>query len=381
MGKINRTIIIFLVLLIFTCLLTGCWDYRDIDKRLILSSTAIDHIDNLDTILIEYAQLNKFKGESEGKPSSQGTAISEGTGSNFDEARDQLDRKSPFPIFLGATRINILGMGIAKNDIGPYMNRIKRIFDYRKTLLVVISRDPIREIYKLKPKNDISMGFMIDDLVRQLSEAGSSIYVTAGEVLSSISTGTIGYVLPYICKSGDSVEYIGLAVMKDSKFQGYFDPKESRGIIYILGRRPVITQILTHPKNEKNLLSFETKVKRKSIKTDYVNGKVSIHIKINLNAQLIYQYYVDPIDDKTKKQLEDELSDEVKKQIVAPLHMTQSYYKSDIYGFAKNFRADFPSIYRNIDWTDKYSNAEISVDVHTNITRLGFVDPNAKKQY
>lgn len=368
---------VFLVLL----LLTGCWDYMDIENRNVILSMGVDYKNEQVNFIASGANFRGQKGGTDKAASPSETVFFSSYGKDFDEAREELQKTSPFPVFQGAVQVVVFGRDIAGKGIEPYMHRISRIFDYRKSTLVVLSRDPVEEIMKIKPKNDMSFGFMVNDIIQQNTKTGNALFITAGDILSAISFRSSGYVIPYIEKEIDSVKYMGFAAMdQNSKLLGFLDRDESRGVVYLLSPHPSIIQVLPHPKNSKNLLSFMLDLNKRKINTEYKNGKVAINIKMNIDASLVYAFYIDQITEETKKELEDSISQKVKKEVESLIKKSQEEFKCDIFEFAKYFRADNPKIYKNINWGEVYKDASVNLEVNTNIIRYGLQDYNVKKE-
>lgn len=234
-----KKIILLLPVLLSTVFLTGCWDYIDIEDKSILTGVGVDYSSGKYKITVNSAELKVIGKQAEESKRVEGIVTFSGEGINLDEARAELDNSISNKLFLGAVQATVFGPGFAEQGIEEYANRVNTIYDYRKTVLFVISREPAEEIMKLKPKNDITIGFMIDEIMHQLTDSGMSVYTPLGDVLSNIALKHAGYVLPYIGKEEDSVKYLGLAVMdKESKFQGFLNHDESRGVVYCSNKAP-----------------------------------------------------------------------------------------------------------------------------------------------
>ncbi|MCY6484082.1 Ger(x)C family spore germination protein [Clostridium aestuarii] len=371
---------LLIILILFSVFLTGCWDYLDIDKRSIVISIGVDKVKDNIEFSGEVAKLLPEMGERGGSPQGTNVYTDLSYGKTFEEARIDFNRRRPHPTFLGATRVVVFGSNLAQEGIEPYLNRINKTYDYRKTLLAVVSREPPNQIFATSIENDLSVGFLIENTVNFLAKNGSALYKTIGEMLSDIALNEVGYVLPYIGIDKRDIKYLGLAVMKDSKLVGTIDIKDSDGLLYLLAKNPLLTEVMTSPKNEENKISFKTSIKNRKIKTKYVNKKIVINISLDLNARLRYQYFIEPISSGDIKQLETMISNKVKKDIENILERTQEDYECDILGFARYFRADNSTVYKQIKWSEEYPKAEINVSVNTKIINQNLSDPNAEKK-
>lgn len=370
-----------LIISIVLLLLIGCWDYRDIDKRAISISIGVDRVNGKIEFSGEIAKLTPSSGGDKEKAQTSNVYKLLSYGDTYEQARIHYDSVNPYPTFLGATRVVVFSRNFAKESIEPYLNRINKFYDYRKTLLTVITREPPKEIFEVKVEKDISVGFLIENIVSNLEGKGLTISSSVGEQLSDIALGKVGYMLPYVGIEEEAIKYLGLAVLKNSKLVNIIDFEDTEGILYLLADNPVLTEVLSFSEDEKNKYSIRTSIKKRKIKTDYKDENPVINIDIDLIAQIQYQYYIEPISDDKIKKLEDMLSKKVKKDIIDIFKKSQKEFECDIFGFARYFRADNPKVYEKIDWEKEYIKADINVNIKTKINNLGLVDPNAKKKY
>lgn len=367
-------------LFILSFFLTGCWDYKDINERSIGFSFGIDRIDDNIEFSSEIVKLVSQSDNNGQESQSQGVYTILSHGKDFEKARMHYDAESPFPVFLGATRIVIFGKKFAKEGIEPYLNRINKFYDYRKTLVTVVSRETPRKLFELKIDESIAVGFLIGDIVNNLKDNKMTIYSNIGEMLSDIAMGDIGFMLPYVGIEYGSIKYLGLAVMKDSKLVGIVNMKDTDGILYILADKPVLTESIYSSEKKNNKYSLKTHVKKRKIKTEYKNDKVLIKIKLDVDAEIRYEYYLKPVSDEEIKRLENMVSEKIERDIINIFKRSQEEFKCDIFHFAKYFRADHPRIYDEINWKEIYPKSNIEINIETKIIDLGLMDTNAKKK-
>lgn len=373
--------ILCIIILLF--LLTGCWDFEDLNQKSILISVGVDKVDNEIQFVTEIASLTSIlTGGKEEKAMTGNVYYTTSYGKNFEEARLHLNRAIPFPLFLGATRVVVFGKNFAKDSIEPYLNRIDRIYDYRKTLLPVVSRDKPEDIFKIDVDKDISVGFLIEDILYHLKTKGTALYPNVGEILSDLAFGNIGFLLPYVGLNEKAVEYLGLAVFKDAKLIDVISIEDTDGVLYLLSRKPTFTEIIMCPKvGPNNAFSFKVNIQKRNFKTNYdkENENIIIDINLELAAELIYQYYSQNFSDKCIKELEKAISQKVENEISNMIKKSQNDYKCDIFAFAKHFKSQNSKIYNEINWGDEYIKAKINVDVKTRIINLGNINNTKKK--
>lgn len=375
MKKLSKLLILCILLI-----LPGCWDYRDINERSIVLSVGVDTLGDQVEFTGEIAKLRSGAGEDMNQNLAEGTYYMEAYGKDFEEVRIHYDATFPYPIFLGATQSVIFGENFAKQGIEPYLNRINKFYDYRKTLITIVSQVPPRELYKINQDKETSVGLLVEKIVDNLKRNKMTVYSSFDELLSLIQLDGVGYLLPYVGLKNDDIAYLGLAVMKDSKLVSIIDYEETDGLIYALAEKPVLTESLFSSEDKENKASLRTAVKRRRIKTEYRDEKVVFNMDLLVNGELRYQYFLRPIPKEEEKYLENLICQKIKKDITNIFERSQKEFKCDIFQFAKHFRAEHPEIYRKLNWEEAYMTAELNVNVESEIINLGLTDPNVDKK-
>lgn len=298
-------------------LLTGCWDYTDVNKRSITLSIGVDYVNDNIELSGEIAKLGSGSSDSKSSASPLGSYRYISSGMNFEEAREDFDAKVPSQDFSGAIRAIVFSKKYAENKgLESYINRVYSSSEFRNSVLVVISAEPPREIFSGKVENDISAGYGIEDTIRYLDRDGKVLYKTIQEINSDIRFKNIGYLLPYITREKGTIKYLGMAAMKDSKLTGIIKREDSNGFIFLLARKPTDTYTIPSPNNKENQISVSTILDKRKIKTSFEEDKINIDINLKLNSKLQYQYYnIEPLNKEDIKKLEAMISDRMKKEI------------------------------------------------------------------
>lgn len=364
-----------LIILTLPLLLTGCWDYEDLNKKCIVVSIGVDKIKDNYQFSGEIAKVHTAPENATGEAQSTNVYNLLSYGKTLEEARLNYDAINPYPTFLGATSVVIFGSNFAKAGIEPYINRVDHLYDYKKTVLACVSREPLIDLFKVKVDKDFSVGFLIENILNHSKNQGEALYPNISDLVSTIHFGKTGYLLPYIGIERKTIKYLGLAIMKNSQLIATLPIKDTDGILYILAKKPFLAETITSKNNKKNILSFRTLVKKRTIKTDYKDDNIIINIDLDLNAELRYQYYSEKISDTNIAYLEKKISDKVKNDILTIIEKSQKDYKCDIFQFAKHFRAQHFTKFNNIDWEEKFPDASINVQVKSTITNLNLLDP------
>ncbi|MBZ9623406.1 Ger(x)C family spore germination protein [Clostridium sp. FP2] len=373
--KIN----LLLMIIIVTATFTGCWDAEDVNKKSFILSAGVDKVDNNVEITGESTDFVAITGEKGTQSQQQSLFQYSGIGKDAESARSNIEQEVTRSFFLGEVRVTVFGTAFAKEGILSYLNRIDNTYDYRKTLIIVVSREPAKEILNYPAKRNLSTGFFIEDSIKILTKNSTAIYTNTRDMLFFRNNEGVGFFIPYVGIEKGSIRYLGLGVIKDFKLIDIVKFEDTNGILYLLNEKPVLTQAI-YLKDDKKKYIFKVAVKKRNIITDYRDEKVIININLDINASLQYQYKIDPISKQINKELENKISEKVKKDIVDIINKSQYDYGCDTFGFIKLFRAQNPKIYKKINWKDKYNSAEVNINVKTKIIDTNLKDTNANSK-
>ncbi|MBL4938640.1 Ger(x)C family spore germination protein [Clostridium sp. YIM B02515] len=365
-------------LLSLTTLLTGCWDYNDVNKRSIILANGIDETDDKIEFTGEIASLLSKNSSSGGKGQITDTYINVATGRYFEDARSAYNSHEPFESFLGAQRAIVFSQKYAERGIESYINRNYNAPEFRSSALTAVSKESSREFFSGKIENDISIGYAAEDTIKYLSDTGAALYKIIQEINADIQFGDIGYLLPYITKKEGTIEYIGMAAMKDSKLVGIIDKKESDGFLFILSKKATNIIPFPHPSNEKNLVSIKSKLKKRRVRTSYENNKVNIYLDLKLISQIYYPYKIEMISKNDIKKLEEMVSRKVEHDVLKAIERSKNEFKCDVFAFGRYFKSQNMSTYRKINWKEEYLNAEFHINVTTKIKNTNLLDTKIK---
>lgn len=350
---------------------------NDVQKKSIPLGVGLDYKDGIYSFINEYADIHSGQFETEGKKQQSSNSLMTASGNSIDQLVDNLYRRNEGEIFFGAIQFVLFTEGFAKNGIESYMNRIRGIKEYRQTMFMAVTGDPIQNILNTKGKSSTSISFSIDSIMQQEVDAGMSIHVYAGDILSSMAFGRAGYIIPYISKESDEIILSGYVVMdSSSKMIGLISAEERKGLVYILGEYPMFPYYITGNGNNYNMIA---ELKKKRIKPKFDNGKVGFDIDLDFILELRYTDYSKPVDDTAMKALNTALSERIKKDVLDTIQKAQKQYRCDYFNFYKYFRAKYADELENMDWNNEFSKAAISVNIKSRIRAENLINFDPKK--
>lgn len=358
----------FFFMCIPVLLTTGCWDSVDINHKSITIAVGVDQLNGEVEFHGEIVKLASTSQDEEGTSNPSGTYNLQAKGETFEAARVRYDANAPYKIFLGATRVVLFGHDFAENGIESYLNRIDSLYDYRKTLLPAITEGTTSELFTVHTDKDISIGFLVDNILSHYKRESKAICPNIGDLLSSIAFGHEGFLIPLIGLADNEIAYLGLCVFKDAKLIDTIPIDKTKPLLYLLTLNPNTIELITDSLVPKNKYSYRVSLKKRKITTDFENGTVIVNIHLQLHGELRYQYYIMELTDEITKRHEALISKNVQRDIENIITRAQRDFEIDIFGFGLLFRAEHYSLFQELHWEDAFITAKVHVTVDTKIT-------------
>ncbi len=374
---------VLIIIIIIPIILTGCWDYNDINKRSITLSVGVDNVHNGKGVEFsgEIARLGPSKGGKEGG-GEQGTAVISSVytyicqGKDFEEARANYNKEIPLNEYSGATRAVVFSKEYAQSPgIDSYINRVINLFGYRSALLIAVSDIPTNELFNTKIKNDISIGHAIEDTLRHLSEKGNIVYKTIYEANSDILLEDVGYLIPYIGVRDSSISVLGYAVMSDhSRLIDVIRTDEVNATNLIISKNANQRTTYKYPAHPTNENSVKISLKKRKIKTYTTNDSINIDIDLDLKSEIQYPYHKQLHSKKDIEPLEKFIENKITEDVLNIIKKSQQEFKIDCFDFARYFRAQNPEVYRKISWKEEFPNINFTVKVKTKLINTNLLE-------
>lgn len=378
----NKKILIIIIPILF--LLTGCYDYKELNSISILSATEINKID--DEFIVSAQAVNPQAPDKTSNAQAP-FIIYTGRGKTIQEAYRSIANESSKFLYLNHIQILIINEKIAKESLDEIVDYFMRSSAIRTEFYVLIGRDDnILDI--ITPINDISSASIKESIENNLKYLGTTSDITFNELVSIMLDGNSEIVLPSIklindSKEGENIENTeetkvntkyelsNLAIFKDDKLIGYLDEEQSK--TYNILQNKINNTILTYECDKDKYMSVEIIDSQSSI--DVSNKKANIEVKLsgNLNE---YNCSKSLDNKKTIEKIEKEFEQKLTENITKNINEVRTEYNSDIFGFLNNiYKKDYKT-YKTIknNWyNSNYQHLELSVNVDLTVIAKGKV--------
>lgn len=394
MKKIKIIFIIFIIILI-----TGCWNYRELDEMAIVSALGIDKKEETFYISAQVITTKKTTAGTTGFLSSKSPVrVYLGKGKTFQEALDDIILESPRQLYIGHIDLVVLGEETARSNFVNYLSFLVRDNESRKIFPIVVAKDttaynilnilttleeiPANSIKTTLKTTTINSSIIndrkFDKFLMCLFEQGVENSIPAikisgpleeGKSIDNVSTTT----------PTTSMEITGFAIFLEDNLVGYLNKEESLG--YNIIRNENNNLSISFPcDNENNYGNLKITNMTSKITTKLNNNKAYGTIDIKGNASISeYNCELDYDKKDQLKKIENLASNSLEEILNKAIKKLQEL-KCDSIGFGGYlYRNKYKTWKKVDDWNELFSNMEYKIKIDLNINNIEAIISSLKE--
>ncbi|AFL98722.1 MULTISPECIES: Ger(x)C family spore germination protein [Desulfitobacterium] len=376
---------IFCLLCIFlTLTLPGCWDRRELNTLSISHALGIDQLeDGQVQVSLQMAKPASMKSSLQKSSSGGGEEkafwVVTTTGRTLFEAlrngRDRISRKS----FFGRNKIIIIGEEAAKSGITPLLDMYIRRVDFRELSFVFVVRGKAQQFIEADSEQEKDPAKALENLAEATDLTSKAAKTTLLDVMKALSNETTA---PFVAglelvELPDSkkkiVKLSDTAVFKEDKLIGWFNEKETRGLLWIIGKVKSGVIVVESPDDESKKVALEIINASSKLKPDFIDGKptMTVHVEElgNLGEQMSSINMATP---ENFKRLENRQAEVIREEINAALEKAQTL-GVDIFKFGLEFHRKFPQEYQELkeNWEKEFEKMTVNIEVKAKLNEIG----------
>lgn len=378
----------FLLILLVSIILTGCWDLKDINRRVMVVALGLDLAERTETENYEYISMVKLTAQvaipeklsgGAGQPLTTGAEAVwnvSAIGRNVSMCYVNLQQRLQNELFLGHTRVLVISEDLAREGLSRYMNFFRNNPEFRRLSYLLISENKAEDLLNTFPKTAnlqaiYLMNLIEDEIQRQTMPDLPFIEIAIRDVTSGVDPIAV---LISSDKETGIIKYSGLAVFRGDRMVGKLDVEETWSYLQLAEGKLSGLQVVRDVESEIGRLSIVFKdLKRKMRPVLTEKGNFKFECKLSFEG-IIFSQEVPAVYTKEiyLDQLENRVSTEVKREIETVFYKVQQKYNADIFGFGELVKAYMPEEWKRIeDWHEEFKKVELELDVETIIRRSG----------
>ena len=323
------------LLICFIFLLSGCYDYKELNDMSIISGIGVDFIDNEYEVILEITNSNK-----DGSSNELETSIVSAKDENISVAFNKAKNKTDKDVYLEHVELLVIGSNIAEYGVNELFDYIIRDTTINSNYFVAVC-DNVKEILNTKLENK-SVSSLIVDTISYTQ--GNTKIDDLDILVSKYITGKEDIALPFIKLDKDKFTYEEVAYFDKDKMVGKIDYKMYSFLV--LDTKNILFT------SQGNTISITNKdismnVKENKIIIDIIVDGLVMKINNDINLK----------DKDGYKKLEKLLNEEIKKESIIFID-TIIKDQSDLLGFKNTY---YKKKKRNINKFDYEINIESNI--------------------
>lgn len=370
MQKIKITFLI-LIILINSMLLTGCWNYREIDQVLIVAGLAVDKEENNQYKLT--AEIAQISGGKDSKTTSK-LITAEGK-TMFAAVRDMISLSGK-RLYWSHAKVLILSKKIAEEGVQKVLDWYARDSETREDVFLLVSEEAsAKEILEADSTTEGIKSFILGEIIKNqvsLSKAPVTDILQYGieSKIKGIST-----IIPTVSlkKMNDKMvaQVMGSAIVKNDKLAGFLNGDETKDLNFIRNavKGGVLAEVMQTDSGPA-LASLEIFKNNTKIVPVASGKKIAIDLNIETTVAIDEIEGMENLIDKEQQlKLENSTGNSLKKEIQELIRKVQSEYDADIFGFGEKLREDNASEWKIVsnNWEDVFKDLKVNVETKVHI--------------
>lgn len=375
----------FLILLL--PLLSGCYNYRELNELGITTAVSIDYKDNNFYVIAEV--INPIKQQDASSSNNSPFINYNSSSSSLQDAFRKVVLESPRQLYAAQLEIIVLSEEVVNNHLEEVLEYFARDPESRTEIKIIVARteDSTKAITLQTLLTSLSSSNIIKSLDLQSKVLGMAYPVTLNELLNMYIDPYLEVVLPSMTlygnyEIGDEKENIttsspkaivkinGSTITKDNKILGYLDLEESKILNLINGK---LKETIIKMNYYDGYIIFEPNRIKVSRELDIKNNIIKINISGYSKTKEI-QSNINLKDPKEVEKLNKALNMELEKKITDTFNSIREKYGTDVFGFQElYYRTNYKYFKENCtNWyEDIYPKIKLEVKANVRLYEKG----------
>lgn len=375
----------FLILLL--PLLSGCYNYRELNELGITTAVSIDYKDNNFYVIAEV--INPIKQQDASSSNNSPFVNYNSSSSSLQDAFRKVVLESPRQLYAAQLEIIVLSEEVVNNHLEEVLEYFARDPEARTEIKIIVAKteDSTKAITLQTLLTSLSSSNIINSLDLQSKVLGMAYPVTLNELLNMYIDPYLEVVLPSMTlygnyEIGDEKENIttsspkaivkidGSTITKDNKILGYLDLEESKILNLINGK---LKETIIKMNYYNGYIIFEPNRIKVSRELDIKNNIIKINISGYSKTKEI-QSNINVKDPKEVEKLNKALNMELEKKITDTFNSIREKYGTDVFGFQElYYRTNYKYFKENCtNWyEDIYPKIKLEVKANVRLYEKG----------
>lgn len=363
-------------IVVFSILLTGCWDMIDINSRIFPYSVGYDlNKGEGEKFLISYTYPN-LSALGKNASSDQMLFLISTPAESIFQAMHKLTTELQYPMYLKHLKVIALSEEVLNEEKGvrEIVDGINRDFIANKNAQLMAVKEGAKSLLEgaVKAKKQQVVGGALYTLL--LNEQGSSYFtpITLGNLIEETDINGAA-IIPLAHIEDEDIVIEGGAVLKDYDLVGYINGMENSDISLLTNKLSDTGVDFNYEGANLSLMITETKTKKRLVDSE---DKIKIRLEVLMEGH-IHSYILEEgreIDSvEILQDMQNKAAENEKKHLERTISKVQKELKADLFSIGDYIYKFHPKLWKEIekDWDKIYPEIDIEVDVKVLIRRRG----------
>ncbi|MBQ3142313.1 MAG: Ger(x)C family spore germination protein [Bacilli bacterium] len=372
----------FFIILLLSLLISGCYDYREINDLAIVSAIGIDKNEN------EYKVIAQIVNTQKSQNKNSDFIIYSSDDKSIQTAYNKITNEASKKLYVNHLNIIVISEEVAKDGISNILDIISRDSDFRAEVPIIISKTTSEELLKtVTSLTTLNSNSIRDTIINNQKYIGETSEVKFLDFISNYLSRKKDNFLPTFfvnnpteksknfedllnTETETKVEFFSNAVFKNDKLIGYLNDEENIGVNLIQNNAK--TTLINIKCDDENYMS---------LKITNISSELSYKDKLKFNLEFKGQALLTELNcdidlnkEKEIKKLEKKVNKYLKKIFNKTFNNINTNFNSDIFGFQDLIFKKNPKYYNKIKETfyeNEINKIEIKINSNVKITSHG----------
>ncbi|MCY6959729.1 Ger(x)C family spore germination protein [Clostridium brassicae] len=362
-----KKIVSILATIIVSIFFSGCFNYKDINKVLFVTTVIMD-IDEENKPVV-YDEVFKANAGNKG-PGNDTRLIFKGEGKTMFEGARDMSLMSSYKLNYTQNKVLVFTKRAAEYGLDNFIDFFERDQELIiRPSICIYDGDP-EKLLQAKLEEEKYIGIYIMQLIENIRVSSRSIRRSFNEYLNERLVGDKVNVIPIIqLKSdglGNKIKIEGGAVIREDKLVGVIKKEEAQGFNFLLDNVKLGTLEPKNPEVKSKFVTLDILSSKTITDLNYDEGKIKLIKKITVNTSLAEIQEKMLVNDKNLMELKGATEDNIKRACETIFNK----YKDkglDIFDIGEELKRRYPKA--NVENVIKET--ELILDVDVDITASG----------
>lgn len=284
----RRKASILLSLVLLPLLLTGCFDYHDINKVTFPTSIIFD-VNDLGQEIVYLDCIKAYRSTNDSSDKGR-RIIYKGVGKTALEALSDINRVSSFKLDFTQTRAYIFTERASRKGIKKFLDLINNNSEFSMKPSAFVYYGDVEELLKTVSTDEEYLGLFLNDLVGKAKYNPRAVKSNINYYLSNILMGSDTGLLTSIELKENAIdkkiEIQGASIFKDNVLVEKIDMENSLIYNIMMGNAKSGTLEVANPQSKENFITLQILDSNIKDKLEFQDGKYKIIKNINVEVSV-----------------------------------------------------------------------------------------------